>query len=94
LLHALASFLPDATPTGVAAGLHLYVRLPPDCPEADLVAAAHQQGVHIKGAARHWANPTQAPPALVIGYGTLPQTAIPHALATIGATYQALDNRA
>ena len=74
LVHAFATYLPDATPTGVAAGLHLFVRLPHDCDEGALVEAAGRQGLHVEGAARHWADPRAAPPALVIGYGALHET--------------------
>jgi GntR family transcriptional regulator/MocR family aminotransferase len=90
LLDALATFLPDATPTGVAAGLHLYVRLPASCPEQELVEEAGHRGVHVEGAARHWADPDHRPPALVLGYGTLHRTSIRHALATLGAAYDRL----
>ena len=68
-LRALAEHVPDATPVGVAAGLHLYVHLPDDCDEPALVHAARRQGVRLEGAARHWADSAAAPPALVIGYG-------------------------
>ena len=39
---ALAEHVPDATPVGVAAGLHLYVHLPDDCDERALVHAARR----------------------------------------------------
>lgn len=71
LVDALAAHLPDATPTGVDAGLHLYLRLPHDCDEDAVVEAAARRGLHLGGAARHWADHGAAPPALVIGYGAL-----------------------
>jgi len=43
-LAAVARHLPEATASGVAAGLHLYVRLPDDCDERALVRAVRQIG--------------------------------------------------
>ena len=86
-LRALARHLPDAIPGGVAAGLHLHVRLPDDCDETGLVVAARRLGVQIEGAARHWAEPEAAPPALVLGYGTAGEAAIEQGVATLGAAY-------
>src|SRR5262249_18203169 len=45
---AVARCLPAATPMGIAAGLHLYVRLPGWCDEARLVDAAREQGLLIE----------------------------------------------
>ena len=86
-LRALARHLPAAIPGGVAAGLHLHVRLPDDCDETGLVVAARRLGVQIEGAARHWAEPEAAPPALVLGYGTAGEAAIEQGVATLGAAY-------
>jgi GntR family transcriptional regulator/MocR family aminotransferase len=86
-LRALAEHLPDATPVGVAAGLHLYVHLPPDCDERRLVNAARRQGVWLEGAARHWADADAAPPALVIGYGMAGEPAIEQGIRTLAAAY-------
>jgi GntR family transcriptional regulator/MocR family aminotransferase len=63
------------------------VRLPDDCDETGLVVAARQLGVQIEGAARHWAEPDAAPPALVLGYGTAGEAAIEQGVATLGAAY-------
>jgi GntR family transcriptional regulator/MocR family aminotransferase len=90
MLQALADFLPDAKETGVAAGLHLYVRLPPHCREDELIQTAREHGVHVEGAARHWANRHDAPPALVLGYATLHPATITRAVAVLGAAYTAL----
>ncbi|HEY3773685.1 MAG TPA: PLP-dependent aminotransferase family protein [Solirubrobacteraceae bacterium] len=87
LVHAFATHLPDATPTGVAAGLHLFIHLPDDCDEDALVEAAERHGLHLEGAARHWANPRAAPPALVIGYGALHETSAARAVSTLAAAY-------
>jgi GntR family transcriptional regulator/MocR family aminotransferase len=84
-LAALAEHVPGARPRGVAAGLHVYVELPAGSDEAAVVDAARAQGVLIEGAAWHWAQPASAPPALVLGYGSLAEPAIRRGLALLGA---------
>jgi GntR family transcriptional regulator / MocR family aminotransferase len=84
-LASIAASLPAATPTGVAAGLHTYLRLPPSCDEAGLVEAAGKRGVVVEGASWNWAVPSVAPPALVIGYGAIAESAIRSGLAVIGS---------
>jgi GntR family transcriptional regulator/MocR family aminotransferase len=88
-LRALARHLPDATPVGVAAGLHLYVHLPADCDEDALVHTARRQGVQVEGAARHWADRGAAPPALVLGYGAAGEAAIEQGIAALARAYDA-----
>jgi GntR family transcriptional regulator / MocR family aminotransferase len=89
-LAALAEHLPEARPSGVAAGLHLFVRLPADCDERALARAARREGVRIERASRHWARPEEAPPAFVLGYGAVDEHTIRHAVATVGRAYRAL----
>jgi GntR family transcriptional regulator/MocR family aminotransferase len=87
-LAAIADSLPDATPTGVAAGLHMYVRLPTSCDERALVDAARKRGVLVEAASWHWSTPSAAPPALVIGYGAIAEPAIRNGLALLGSLPQ------
>ena len=87
-LRAIAEHLPDATPVGVAAGLHLHVHLPPECDERGLVLAARRHGVRVEGAARHWADPAAAPPALVVGYGAAAEPAIEQGIIGLAAAYR------
>lgn len=89
-LDALARHLPQASAAGVAAGLHLYVRLPDGTDERELVRAARQRGVHVEGSARHWADAAAAPPALVVGYGAAGEAAIERGVAAIGSAYAAV----
>ncbi|WP_445188901.1 MocR-like pyridoxine biosynthesis transcription factor PdxR [Pseudonocardia sp. Cha107L01] len=91
-IQALSTFLPDAVPTGVAAGLHLYVQLPAGSDERRLVDTAREQGLLLEGASWHWADPDSAPPALVLGYGSLGESAIRDGLARIGSIHN--DHRA
>lgn len=89
-LETLSTALPGAVPTGVAAGLHLYVQLPNGCDESGLVETARQRGVRIEGASEHWSDPRSAPPALVLGYGSIAESAIRDGLATLGSVYRAM----
>jgi GntR family transcriptional regulator / MocR family aminotransferase len=89
-LRALAAHLPDAQPAGVAAGLHVFIRLPDAVDERALRHAALREGVRIERAARHWARPEDAPPGFVFGYGALDEAAIEPVVATIGRAYRSL----
>jgi GntR family transcriptional regulator / MocR family aminotransferase len=86
-LEAIAQHLPEATASGVAAGLHLYVRLPDGCDERALVRAARTRGVQVEATARHWADAATAPPGLVLGYGAAGETAIAQGVAVLGEAY-------
>jgi GntR family transcriptional regulator/MocR family aminotransferase len=87
-LEALGTLLPDAVPRRVAAGLHLYVQLPDWCDELSLVDAAYKRGILIEGASWHWSVPRSAPPALVLGYGAIDQSAIRSGLTTLASIYR------
>jgi GntR family transcriptional regulator / MocR family aminotransferase len=84
-LASIAMVLPDAIPTGVAAGLHVYLQLPASCDEVALVDAARGRGVLVEGASWNWSIPEAAPPALVIGYGAITEPAIRNGLAILGS---------
>jgi GntR family transcriptional regulator/MocR family aminotransferase len=87
-LDALATALPDAVPMGVAAGLHLYVQLPTGTDELELIDTARRRGLLIEGASWHWSNPKSAPPALVLGYGAINETAIRSGIAILGSIHR------
>ena len=93
LVSALAERAPDIRVTGIAAGLHAVVELPPGT-ERSVVEAAAWQGLAVEGMTRFrhpsigpaWIGPagalapggTAAPgrsDALVVGYGTPPDSA-------------------
>lgn len=75
LVAALAGRAPEIRVTGIAAGLHAVVELPPGTERA-VVEAAARQGLAVSGMAvhRHGAAPA-GPDALVVGYGTPPDSA-------------------
>ncbi|GAB7181681.1 PLP-dependent aminotransferase family protein [Kitasatospora sp. Ki12] len=86
LVAALAEHAPHVRVTGIAAGLHAVVQLPPDAtPEPELLARAQAAGISLSGLVSHRAVPTGAadtppPPSLVIGYATPPDHAFPAAV--------------
>ncbi|MFI1567047.1 PLP-dependent aminotransferase family protein [Streptomyces sp. NPDC020490] len=74
LVAALAARAPDVRVTGIAAGLHAVLRLPPGT-ERPVVQAAAWQGLALQGLSRfRHADAVAAPlDALVVGYGTPPE---------------------
>jgi len=77
---------------GVAAGLHLTVRVEGLAREAQLLAQAHGAGVEINGLSSYWlpdASPTGNPRAgLVLGFAAVPEAAIALALARLRRAWQ------
>jgi GntR family transcriptional regulator/MocR family aminotransferase len=92
-LDAVTRWMPEARLRGIAAGLHAYVQLPDGCDEASLVDAARHQDVIVEGAGWHWSHPADAPPALVLGYGALTESAINEGIQTVGSLYRAPDKQ-
>ncbi|MEU2908770.1 PLP-dependent aminotransferase family protein [Streptomyces massasporeus] len=76
LVAAVAARAPEARVTGIAAGLHVLLSLPPGT-EQSVVQAAHWRGLALHGLARYTNPAAQAEPvdALVVGYGTPPDHA-------------------
>ncbi|MEU9265341.1 PLP-dependent aminotransferase family protein [Streptomyces sp. NPDC048251] len=81
LVEALCAQAPHVEVTGVAAGLHAVLRLPPDTERSALKAAAWQ-GVALDGLAafRHPATDMAPQDGLVVGYATPPEHAYAAAL--------------
>ncbi|MEW2468417.1 PLP-dependent aminotransferase family protein [Streptomyces sp. NPDC046994] len=81
LVRALAVRAPGVSVTGIAAGLHAVLRLPPGT-ERSVVRAAAWQGlaVHGLGGYRHPDATVEPVDALVVGYGTPPDHGWPGAL--------------
>jgi GntR family transcriptional regulator / MocR family aminotransferase len=70
LVATLSERVPDARVTGIAAGLHVLVELPPRAgSEEDVISRARERGLALAGLGRYrFAG--SAPPSLVVGYGT------------------------
>ncbi|MFE1455479.1 PLP-dependent aminotransferase family protein [Streptomyces sp. NPDC058735] len=76
LVAAVTARAPEARVTGIAAGLHVLLRLPPGTERA-VVQAAHWQDLAVHGLTRYRHTDALAEPldALVVGYGTPPDHA-------------------
>ncbi|WP_432155387.1 PLP-dependent aminotransferase family protein [Streptomyces sp. bgisy153] len=81
LVEAVAAQSPDVRVTGMAAGLHAVLRLPPGTEES-VVRAAAWQGLALTGLSwfRHPAATTEPADAVVVGYGAPSDRAWPGAL--------------
>jgi len=85
LVGALAREVPDVHVTGIAAGMHVLIRLPTGQSEDDVVARAAQRGLALQGLASFQAGEQQLFPALIVGYGTPPGHAFSAAVARLCA---------
>jgi GntR family transcriptional regulator / MocR family aminotransferase len=88
LITALARAAPDARVTGVAAGLHAVLSLPPGVTEAGVVASAAGRGLALEGMRAYRAGGAGGlahPEALVLGYGTPPAHAFTAAVTRLCA---------
>ncbi|MGV0813496.1 PLP-dependent aminotransferase family protein [Mycolicibacterium boenickei] len=85
MLAAISTSMPQAQPTGAAAGLHVYLQLPAGSDEDSIVGTAREQGLRLDGARWNWADPDSAPPALIIGYGASSETAIHDSIARLAS---------
>jgi GntR family transcriptional regulator / MocR family aminotransferase len=74
LVAALGRLLPECPIAGVAAGLHLVVRLPAGTDEQAVLDAARARGLGLSGITDHRIKP--GPPALLLGYGRLPEPTV------------------
>ena len=88
LVALVAEHAPAIRVSGVAAGLHAVLDLPPDWSESDMVERARARGLALDGLGAYGPGVSGAPqaPALVIGYGTPPAHAYTTALARLMAT--------
>jgi GntR family transcriptional regulator / MocR family aminotransferase len=89
LIAALARAVPEPRITGVAAGLHAVLHLPPGAGEDEVVAAAAARGLALDGMRDYRMAGAEHPEALVIGYGTPPAHAFTTAVTRLCAVLQA-----
>ncbi|AZQ34785.1 PLP-dependent aminotransferase family protein [Streptomyces cyaneochromogenes] len=76
LVRALADGLPGVPVSGIAAGLHLILRLPDDVDCAAVVRAAAARSLRIADLAAYHATEDHADHGLVLGYGNLADGAV------------------
>jgi GntR family transcriptional regulator / MocR family aminotransferase len=74
LVRSLTAHLPELPVEGVAAGVHLVLRLPPGCDDTAVVADAAKARILVEPLSRFCISITDQP-GLVIGYGLLHETA-------------------
>jgi GntR family transcriptional regulator / MocR family aminotransferase len=87
LVAALERLLPDCPPAGVAAGLHLVVHLPAGTDEQAVLDAVRSRGLGLAGISEHRVEP--GPPALLLGYGRLPEPAVEPAVRLLADSLRA-----
>jgi GntR family transcriptional regulator/MocR family aminotransferase len=80
LVGALSERMPYARVGGASAGLHLMASLSDDADENRIAEAALGRGVAIHTLHRDCAVSGAAAPALLLGYGRIPEAAIPRAI--------------
>ncbi|MFJ4409386.1 PLP-dependent aminotransferase family protein [Streptomyces sp. NPDC088910] len=84
LVAALAEHTPHVRVSGIAAGLHAVLELPPETgPLQALVDRAHALGLALSGLPVYGAPTAHAPTSLVIGYATPPDHAFSGALSRL-----------
>ena len=79
---AIRRYLPECRVEGIAAGLHLLVRLPDHMDDAALAERAAHEGVAVQPLSAHRLVP--GPPGLVIGYGPHSSARLDEAIKTLG----------
>jgi GntR family transcriptional regulator / MocR family aminotransferase len=77
--------VPGVAVTGIAAGLHVLVRLPAGVTEEDVTARATARGLALHGLASFRSGGPNPGPALVVGYATPPGHAFSTAVARLCA---------
>ncbi|MGH3488269.1 MAG: PLP-dependent aminotransferase family protein [Actinopolymorphaceae bacterium] len=85
LVAALETRLGGCRLSGVAAGLHLVVQLEPGTSAAEVVTRAAASGVRVADLDSYRLRPDPSAPALVLGYGNLPDGAVDSAVSLLAA---------
>jgi GntR family transcriptional regulator/MocR family aminotransferase len=88
LLGALAKQLPELAVEGVAAGVHLLLRLPPGVDDVVIAEAASQARIAVPPLSKHRITPSEVG-GLVIGYGRLHESAVEPATRALASVIRA-----
>jgi GntR family transcriptional regulator/MocR family aminotransferase len=91
LVDALAKQLPDLFVTEMAAGLHVVVELPSRELEGAVVAAARSAGVIVQSIAQHALPGYDGPAGILVGYGSVPEPTLPHAVERLARAIRAAE---
>jgi GntR family transcriptional regulator/MocR family aminotransferase len=57
--------------------------------EFEFAAAAYERGVLVEDGAWHWARPDEAPPSIVLDYGSVAESAIRRGIAILADAMRA-----
>lgn len=90
LVMALRTHLPSLRTRGISAGQHVMLDLAPGMSEAETMRAAALEGVRVYPARVFHADPASAPPALLLGYGTMPEADIDAAVRSLAKAVSAV----
>jgi GntR family transcriptional regulator/MocR family aminotransferase len=83
LVSALTSRISDVSIEGIAAGLHLVLRLPRDIDEGDVCDRLERRRIYVRGLSSYLLETVPSSPALVLGYGSLSDAGIPRVATTL-----------
>ena len=89
IVDALAETLPEAAVLGIAAGLHVTVRLPAGDDEQRIREEARHRRVEIEIMSDYRSDGPGGPPALLLGYAQLPEPAIRAGVDALGDAVRA-----
>jgi GntR family transcriptional regulator / MocR family aminotransferase len=79
--------------SGIAAGLHVVLELPPSVTEADVCAQAAARGLAIESLSDHALPIYEGPAGLLIGYAGVLEPTMPFAVAELAAAFRASERR-
>ena len=82
LMQAIAEFLPQAEPHGIAAGLHVTLYLPPGSDEAGICKQAAKRGIALDGM-KKFSLSARSRPAILLGYGGASESSLRMAVRTV-----------
>lgn len=85
LMQALAAELPELRVQGASSGLHVMAWLPPTAEEATVSARARERGLLVVGLHDECAVFAPSAAGLVLGYGSIAESAIPAAIRELAA---------
>jgi GntR family transcriptional regulator/MocR family aminotransferase len=84
VLAAIAEHLPELAVEGIAAGVHLLLRLPPELDDHDVASRAKRAGIAVPPLSAFRLTPSETG-GLVLGYGRLHESAVDGAIRALDA---------
>jgi GntR family transcriptional regulator / MocR family aminotransferase len=92
ILTQISQLLPELTPVGVAAGLHVFCWLPEELPEQPVLETARRHGLIIDGVAGYQLDDASRG-GLIFGYGKLQDAAIDRGIGLLRRTFDDVRGR-